>query len=283
MSFNVEHLSLGRDPGLSFLSNPMGFSFFGNAGGSTYANSVSTLSLDSSSSTRYYATDQFGNSFIQTHQDRLDEAWGIDPSNNIIDNDNDRERSYIKNNSSEDYAANNNAAKDETSDGFGSELSDVGVTEDAFSADTPEVLEGIAEASEVAAGDTPIGIAALINQQIGQGLNQALSSSLQNQQSQDYISNISQHGVNVALNADIIRQSEQQTIDSKNAGGALGSLIGPLGTVIGRDIAGSVQQNSDYLNTDASFAGWVNPSDINISNSASTVDPSGVSDMIQSF
>ncbi|BBM96512.2 hypothetical protein [Colobopsis shohki virus 1] len=283
MAFNVEHLSSHSNSNLSFLSNPSGFSFFGNENGATYANAISSLSLDSASSTRSSGADKYGNTFVQTHQDRLDNAWGIDTDNNVIDDDNVRDRAYFQNKINENSSTINNFSETQINNGDADGILEFGNTADEAAVDTPEILEGIAEASEVAASDTPIGIAALINQQVGQGLNQAMSASLQNQQSQDYISNISQHGVNVALSADIIRQSEQQTIDSKNAGGSLGSLLGPLGTVIGRAAAGAVQQNDDALKTDASFSGWVDPTDTNIANSASTVDPSGVSDMVQSF
>lgn len=261
----------------------MGFSFFGSENKSTYANALSSVRLDPSSTTRYYAKDEFGNAFVQTHQDRLDRAWGIGPDNDIIDDDNVRERTYLENSYLNDNATHNAESASETPSGDTFELLDTGNGEDEDVLDTPEIFTGIAEAEEVGASSTPLGIAALINQQVGQGLNQALTASMQNTQSQDYIQNIQQHGVNVQLNADLIKSAEQQTIDAKTAGGNLASLFGPLGTIIGRAAAGTVQQNSNFLNTDASFSGWVNPSDTGIANSASTADPSGQSDMIQSF
>lgn len=125
----------------------------------------------------------------------------------------------------------------------------------------------------------PAGAIAAAAQAIGEGVNQIQTSQTNTQISKDYSHNISQNGVNVGLNADLIRTSQQNTNNYASAGGSIGALFGPLGALAGHAI-GSALSNSDInLRTASSFAGKINPSDTGIATSASTAGASGVSTM----
>ncbi|UHR49691.1 MAG: hypothetical protein GuPV2_gp2 [Guiyang polycipivirus 2] len=276
MSFNVQHISANADSDLSFLSNGYGLSFFGLSRGNTgssdqFARNVSPFNQSAG----------LGDPTLQSQQ-WLDKAWGIDDNNTVIDDNYNGVRAYVESKQPLNDGTNNTGNEVADAGRFGAEQTNIDELAIESADNLPEISKGIAEAVEVGESSTPFGIAAIVAQQLGSGLNQALNTSLTNQQSQDYLSNINQHGVNVSLNADLIKNAEQQDIDSKSAGGSIGSIVGPLGTLIGRSIAGDVQQAPGYLNTAGSFSGWVNPTDTSISQSASTASPSGDSTMIQS-
>ena len=107
-----------------------------------------------------------------------------------------------------------------------------------------------------------------------------MTTQLTNRQTADYQQNINQHGVGIGLNADLIRQNQQQTISSKDSAGAIGSFFGPIGILIGRSLAGNNQPDQNVLKTDNSFEGRVDPTDTGIAGSASTTAASGVSSMV---
>lgn len=276
MSFNVQHISANVDSDLSFLSNGYGLSFFGLSRGNTSSTNQFTRGIPS-----FNQSAGLGDPTLQSQQ-WLDKAWGIDDNNTVIDDNYNGVRAYIESKQSLNDGSNNIGNEVTDAGRFNAEQTNIDDLAIESADNLPEISKGVAEAVEVGESSTPFGVAAIVAQQLGSGLNQALNTSLTNQQSQDYLTNINQHGVNVSLNAELIKNAEQQDIDSKSAGGSIGSIIGPLGTLIGRSIAGDVQQAPGYLNTAGSFSGWVNPSDTSISQSASTASPSGDSTMIQS-
>lgn len=135
------------------------------------------------------------------------------------------------------------------------------------------IPEGIAEAS---ASATPWGLAALVNQQLGQATSQAITSGLQNTVNSNYAQNLNQHGLNVGLNADIIRSQQENTIRNQEVGGTIGSFFGPIGALIGHAVAGYANANPNVLDTAGSFQGWINPQQSNIVASQSTAGDPGV-------
>ncbi|ASK12209.1 hypothetical protein [Lasius niger virus 1] len=255
-SFGSQHLSSAVDPSLSFLSNPMGISFFGNSNYGTpnqiFNKGSNSLSSDAAANT------YIGSSASDSRQ--LDALWGIGDDNPIIDDDQK---------ALDDY----DASKSDPSFNYGP-----GEESAAIDTDIP-IETGIAEGAEIASAGTPWGLAALINQQVGQSVNSAITTGQENISSQDYMSNINQHGVNVGLNASLIQNQQQQTIKAGSAGGGIGSIFGPLGALIGHAVAGTVQANPDLFNTAASSSGWINPTDTTAANSASAAAPTGDSTM----
>lgn len=268
--FGPQFNTISGDSDLPFLSNPMGLSFFGNinnspnSSSSLFKNDPVSSSAASSNSARYAGSSP-------VRQIDLDRMWGITEDNPIIDDNAEAERQYLANRESSEPI--DQDAENLASSGGDTELAE-GLGEDI------DIAEGIAEGSEVAAAGTPWGLAAIVAQQAGSAINAAATAGQENISAQDHMSNLNQHGVNVSLNADIIQQHQQETIKADNAGGAIGSIFGPLGTVIGRAVAGTVSMNSNVLNTAGSSSGWINPTDTTAANSASSLDPSSQSTMV---
>lgn len=287
-SSNMEHSSITGNDGLFFLSNN---------DSPQYNNVFSAKAYDTLSPSEFY----FGNSLPKSSANNAvsDGASTVSPSayynarnwsNNlrVIDDDEQFERTTESSTLStelEGIGSGHLETDGNGSEDFGSNIGNedaVASAEDA-TAESVEGAETVLEAGEAAEATNPWGLAAIVNQQIGSAINSAMTTSLTNQQTSDYQQNINQHGVNVGLNADLIRQNEQQTISSKDAGGAIGSFLGPWGTLAGRAIAGDVQPSQSVLNTDNSFSGRVDPTDTGIAGSASTAAASGVSSMTDSI
>nr|UXD80067.1 hypothetical protein [Lasius niger virus 1] len=256
-TFGGQHLSSAADSGLSFLSNPMGLSFFGNTNFGT-PNQIFTKSSNSLSSDAAANTYLSGTTPADSRQ--LDSLWGIGDDNPVID---DNQQAM------DDY----NTTRSDPSFDYSTDADNL-----AIDTDIP-IETGIAEGAEIASAGTPWGLAALINQQVGQSVNSAITTGQENISSQDYMNNINQHGVNVSLNASLIQNQQQQTIKAGSAGGGIGSIFGPLGALIGHAVAGTVQANPDLFNTAASSSGWINPTDTTAANSASAASQSGNSTM----
>lgn len=141
----------------------------------------------------------------------------------------------------------------------------------------PATAGAISSAGAMISG--PASMAAYVSQQIGQSIAAAQSTATENQIQSDFGSNVKQHGVNVGLNAEIIRNAGEANRNRAETYGTIGSLFGPIGALIGHAIGSSMNYTPD-LNTAASFSGNVNPTDNRVANSASTVAPSGQSNMI---
>lgn len=264
INFGTQYSTTVNDPSLSFLSNPMGLSFFGNSNSqaSNTANFSISNKFSNSGSTSVYS--RFGTT-SNVRQVNLNQLWDIGRDNPIIDDDEIREQSWLQNRPDFEEAPSDSPQLPE------SEITEA----------TPEIeiAEGIAEGAEVASSATPWGLLALLNTQMGQSLNSAITTGQQNQASQDYQNNMNQHGVNVALNASLIQQNQEQTIRAGESGGAIGSLFGPIGTLIGHAVAGTVQANPSLFATAASSSGWVDPTNSTAANSASTASVANDSTM----
>lgn len=123
----------------------------------------------------------------------------------------------------------------------------------------------------------PVGMAAYVSQQVGQGINSIQSANTTAQIAKDYAANSQAHGVNVGRNSDLIKQQQEAIRDKAFQGGSIGSLFGPIGALIGHAIGGLHESNPTLLNTAVSPGGQFNPSDTRVANSASSAAPSGIS------
>lgn len=271
VNFGSQYIQTADDSSLSFLSNPMGLSFFGSTS-SQASNIKSNTGLMQFSNQRDYSQTSRFSQTPNVRQNDLDRIWGIGEDNTIIDDDQVKENSYFENaNEIGQLSSDAPTSIEETAESAAEIGKDV------------ETVEGIAEGAEIATSATPWGLLALLNTQIGQTLNSAISTAQQNQSSQDYQSNMNQHGVNVALNAGLIQQQQNQTIRSGESGGAIGSLFGPIGTLIGHAVAGTVQANPGIFNTAASSQGWINPTNsvaVGSASAAAVADDSTMQDNV---
>nr|WPV03045.1 hypothetical protein [buhirugu virus 17] len=261
---NVESLSSFGDSDLPLFSNPLGYSIVNNIGGSASFSATSKNIQNSTATKNYFRGKAYGQT---SGGDSQYGRWSDEHNYTIIDDDEVRDQQFEENGPSE---TNEQAPTLE-------ELSSpTGIAEETG----VEASQLAAETVEVAESSTPWGLAAIINQQIGQGVNSILTSQSQNVSSQDYMQNINQHGVNVGLNASLIQNQQEQTIRNQQSYGNFGSILGPVGTLIGHAIAGTVQANPSIFNTAASSSGWINPTDTVAANSASSATQSGQSTMI---
>lgn len=138
---------------------------------------------------------------------------------------------------------------------------------------TEEIAEeGGILAGEVAAdiGAGPAGIALLVNQQLGNAVTSAMSAATEDQINSDNTQNLSQHGMNVDLNAGMIKSNQEATRQNQESGASIGSMFGPLGALIGHSIAGVVSANPSLFQTAGSFLGPVNPTDTGIAMAQTT-------------
>lgn len=286
-SNGLEHSSVTGNDDLFFLSN---------SNSSVYNDTFSSKALDTLSPSEFY-TGNFmsknlpyagtpnGSSTIPANSYYNARNW----NNNlrVIDDDEQFERTTENATESPELRGAGSGSLGDALEGSGDRGSSEGnedniATEEDASAESIEGTEAILETGEAAEATNPWGIAAIINQQLGSAVNEAMTTRLSNEQTADYQQNINQHGVNVGLNADLIRQNEQQTISTKSSAGAIGSFFGPLGALIGQSLSGNSQPNQNVLNTANSFIGQVNPTDTGISGAASTSAASGISSMTDS-
>nr|WPV63613.1 MAG: hypothetical protein [Wufeng shrew polycipivirus 2] len=267
-STGMGSFSTSLDTNLPFLSNPMGYSFFGLDSGASSSQTRVSRNVSLSSSASADTTIRAESASNTRTAPNLDNLWGIGKDNSIIDDDAERDQNYesTKNDLADEYSSGPSLDEASKSTAIEEETGSEAVL------DTAEAVEGIE-------GATPWGMAAIINQQIGSSVNSVITAQQQTQSSQDYMNNMNQHGVNVSLNAGLIRDQQDNTIRNQQAYGNFGSLFGPIGTMVGRDIAGTVQAPSGVFNTAASSSGWINPTDTVAANSASSATQSGQSTM----
>lgn len=143
-----------------------------------------------------------------------------------------------------------------------------------------EAIEAVSSGEAIAEGSNPVGLALLVNQQLGSAVNNTMNQGTEQQITKDMILNSQQNGLNVGLNTQLIRAAQEQTRSNQDLGGTIGSLFGPLGALIGHAIAGVVQPDANLLNTANSFQGAVNPSDTGAVASASTASLTGQSNLV---
>lgn len=127
--------------------------------------------------------------------------------------------------------------------------------------------------SGISSAAGPLGLAFMVSQQLGQATNSVLTSSQESANTERFLANSTQHGLNVGLNANLIQAANDQTARSQSLWGSAGSLFGPIGALIGHAVAGTVSANPSLLQTSNSFQGAVNPQQSGIVASQSTVSP----------
>lgn len=124
----------------------------------------------------------------------------------------------------------------------------------------------------------PVGMAAAVSQQIGSGINDAMSASENAQSKSDLIHNLNTSSLDAGGHASIIHNSQQADITSRNTAGAIGSLFGPIGALVGHAVGG-IKFDSSLLNTTGSLSGRVNGSDLGVAAAHSSAAQSGSSDL----
>lgn len=126
----------------------------------------------------------------------------------------------------------------------------------------------------------PVGMAAAVSQQIGSGINDAMSASENAQSKTDLMHNLNASSLDAGSHASIIHNSQQADITSRNTAGAIGSLFGPIGALVGHAVGG-VNFDSSLLNTTGSLSGRVNGSDTGVAAAHSSAAQSGQTDLQQ--
>lgn len=240
ISFAGTHYTGAGDTGLYFMAGRSNNNLSGMAHNSTFGNSIWTRPdrLSSDAVANLYTRPSV------SFEGRFD-PWGL--NNSPIIDDDERVISNTDNVESE-------------------------IPETMQEAETGIELESaIPEAAAIGAAEsTPWTLAAIVNQQLGQATSQAITTGLQNQQASDYAQNMGVHGLNVGLNADIIRSQQDMTIRNQQLGGTIGSFFGPIGALIGHAVAGYASSNASQLQTAGSFNGYVNPLQTGITSSMTT-------------
>lgn len=247
--FGTSFISNNNDSNLSFLSSGKNT----NSISGSYSN---TFGSSSWIRPQRLSTDAIANLYTRNiATDNTRDPWGL-TSSPIIDDD-ERVQSTVNHQQDE------NLNEGLTSEGIGAE-------------EAEELPLEVGEVAEAAGASTPWGLAAIVNQQLGQATSQAITKGLQNQSTSDYASNINSHGLNVGLNASIIQSQQENTIRNQETGGLIGSFFGPIGALIGHAVAGYASQNMDQLKTAGSFDGMINPQQQNIVSSMTTTGDPGI-------
>lgn len=287
-SNGLEHSSITRDDGLFFLSN---------SNSTNYNDYFSNKALDTLSPSEFYTGNFMSKNLpyagtpagaTTTSPSSYYSARNWNNNLRVIDDDEQFERTTENSTMSPQLEGVGSRGMGDAFPGSSGSNNSPGneeniTAEEDAATESIEGSEAVLEAGEAAEATNPWGLAAIVNQQVGSAVNQAMTTQLSNQQTADYQQNINQHGVNVGLNADLIRQNEQQTISSKESAGTIGSFFGPLGALIGQSIGGSTQPNQQILQSANSFQGRIDPTDTGISGSASTAAMSGISSMTDSI
>lgn len=126
----------------------------------------------------------------------------------------------------------------------------------------------------------PVGMAAAVSQQIGSGINDAMSSAENAQSKADYSNNINARGLDSGNQANIIHNQQQADISHRNTAGAIGSLFGPIGALAGHAL-GSIKFDSNLLRTTGSLNGRIDGSDLGVAAAHNSSAANGNSDIQQ--
>lgn len=143
-------------------------------------------------------------------------------------------------------------------------------------------IEATETAEEVAEGSTGIGLAAILNQQLGQATTSFLQSGLNSIINSDFIRNSLQQGIGAQEQANIIKGQEEVNSNKISSISSIGSIIGPLGSLLGQAIGQSVYQpGSSNLATANSFNGMINPQDTGVVQSLNTDAATGETQQVE--
>lgn len=144
-------------------------------------------------------------------------------------------------------------------------------------------IEATETAGEVLEGSTGIGLAAILNQQLGQATTSALQAGVNSQINSDFVKNSLQQGIGAVEQANIIKGEEEINSNKISSISQIGSIIGPLGSLLGQAIGQSIYQpgNSYNLNTANSFNGMINPQDTGVVQSLNTDAATGDTQQVE--
>nr|UMO75664.1 MAG: hypothetical protein [Polycipiviridae sp.] len=141
--------------------------------------------------------------------------------------------------------------------------------------------EAVETGAEVAEGFSGYGIAAIINQQLGQATANAMNASMKEGIASDFAHNTIQQGMGAQLQSNIIEKNENANVENISSIAGIGSILGPAGAAAGNAIGSAIfTPQSAYMNTANSFNGMVNPQDTGIVQSLNTSDATGQTQMI---
>lgn len=126
-----------------------------------------------------------------------------------------------------------------------------------------------------------LGLGAYVSQQAGQGINNLLTNAETATQRSDYERNIANLNLGGSQSANIIRNEQQKSIDSRNTAGAIGSLFGPVGALVGHALGGKSFDYSNLNTFNSITGGKVNPTDTGIAGSLNASAASGTSNISQ--
>lgn len=138
--------------------------------------------------------------------------------------------------------------------------------------DSETAVEATETGLEVAEGSTGVGLLAILNQQLGMATASAMEASQNSQVTADFQHNILQQGMGSTEQANLIKEQESSNVSKQTAFASIGSILGPLGSLVGQAIGQSVYQpqNPYDLNTANSFQGMINPQDTGVVQSLNT-------------
>lgn len=144
-------------------------------------------------------------------------------------------------------------------------------------------IEATETGIEVAESSTGIGIAAILNQQLGSATTSALSAQQSAQINSDFIQNSTRAGIGALQQAEIIKGEEEVNQSKTTALSQVGSIIGPLGSLIGQAVGQAVYQpsNPGSLNTAFGFDGRIDPQDTGVVQSLNTDAATGDTQQVE--
>lgn len=135
-------------------------------------------------------------------------------------------------------------------------------------AEASEAIEAVTDTAEaVETGATGgAGAALMASQMAAQGVNSYLTADVEQGITGQYQSNARSPGLNSGLNASLIAQHNMQNAKMIDAGGSIGSLLGPLGMLAGRSIASSFTSDISFNTLDTAYSayGRINPQTDNV-------------------
>lgn len=136
-------------------------------------------------------------------------------------------------------------------------------------------------AKAASAGLGTMGLSAFVAQQAGQGINDLMTNSETAQQRADYATNMQNLHLGGEQSANIVKDQQQGSIDSKNTAGMIGSLFGPVGTLVGHALGGKSFDSESMKTFNSITGGKVDPTDSGISGSLNASAASGTSTIQQ--
>lgn len=142
------------------------------------------------------------------------------------------------------------------------------------------------EVSSIESMAGPTGVAMSFLTDLGRSLNSIQTTNTMNSINTQYNSNLAHgSGIGVTQNAETIRTAAINNENIKSGSGALGSLLTPIGTELGRAIGGLFATPMDHSLLDVAYSpkGMINPQsdNINLTQSSASVNDNEMENGIQ--